>query len=248
MTSSDILLGPRAKVKRAIHHINDLSKSVGPAPQRSSDLFVSDDQSQIGSQRFRARIPIEWSLIIGDCVHNLRSALDHLIYQAVLINDAVPDHETGFPIFSKSDSLPTGPIRKIQGASEDVRNIINRLNPCKGGNDNLCLLHDLDIAEKHKTLTVIWAEIGDSIKLYRIAEGIMLELASADIGGLVLGPDDDIVMSDFVSAGAQHNYIEASVQIIFGEGPAKGQAVIPTLLKLVQVTDDVIEIFGREVF
>ena len=63
----------------------------------------------------------------------------------------------------------------------------------------------------------------------------------------VLRPKEDVEIFG-TSDTTPNKYIEASVQIIFGKGPAKDQAVVPTLFKLVQVTDDVIEIFGREVF
>src|ERR1039458_556639 len=40
----------------------------------------------------------DWTLIIGDCVHNLRSALDHLVY-------AIAMHESGQNPPPKEDRL-----------------------------------------------------------------------------------------------------------------------------------------------
>lgn len=246
MTDSIALHDPRAKIKRAIYHINDLCNRVGPIDKTSSDLFVSDTDPETGGQTFSARIPVEWSLIIGDCVHNLRAALDHLICQAVLLNDLTPDHKTGFPIFSRSDSLPPGSIRKVKGTSQKVRDIIDRLNPCKRGHTDLCLLHDLDIEDKHRALAVIWATTEERASLWKVVEGIHTMLDSGDFPA-VLRPEDDVLIFGDPDT-APNKYIEAPVQIIFGEGPAKGQAVVPTLFKLVQVVDDIIDIFGREVF
>jgi hypothetical protein len=52
--------------------------------------------------KVREEPPPEWSPIIGDIIHNWRSALDHLAYQLVIRNGETPDHRTQFPIFSKS--------------------------------------------------------------------------------------------------------------------------------------------------
>jgi hypothetical protein len=51
--------------------------------------------------RIRDAPPIKWSIIIGEIVHNLRSALDHLAWQLVKANGEKPDRNTGFPIFSE---------------------------------------------------------------------------------------------------------------------------------------------------
>src|SRR6266700_3504563 len=54
----------------------------------------------------------ESALIIGDALHNLRSALDHIYYQVVLACDGKPSKWTSFPIMDSREELKG----KINGA------------------------------------------------------------------------------------------------------------------------------------
>lgn len=44
--------------------------------------------------------PPDWSVIVGELVHDLRSALDHLVWQLVLANGETPRETSQFPIYS----------------------------------------------------------------------------------------------------------------------------------------------------
>ena len=66
--------------------------------------------------------PAELSLLIGDCVYNFRSSLDHLAWGLVRQNGQTPTNRTEFPIFlhqaeyakSKRDGKPargSGPLK-----------------------------------------------------------------------------------------------------------------------------------------
>ena len=44
------------------------------------------------------RADVEWSLILGDLLHNLRSALDHLAWQLVVDGGGTPSQDTNFPV------------------------------------------------------------------------------------------------------------------------------------------------------
>ncbi len=48
--------------------------------------------------RISQPIPHHLSLVIGDIVHNLRSAFDHLAYQAVIAGGDTPTTNTEFPV------------------------------------------------------------------------------------------------------------------------------------------------------
>jgi hypothetical protein len=96
--------------------------------------------------KVREQPPPEWSPIVGDIVHNWRSALDHLAYQLVIRNGNTPSSRTQFPIFSKSpfDASLYSKTKDAKNALErwngqvsgmhpsDVA-VIERLQPYKGG-------------------------------------------------------------------------------------------------------------------
>jgi hypothetical protein len=102
MTADERLAPIRVKVERAKEHIRDLEAEVSS--------FLSTNPYMVGTKRdpqtrrliyylVSVRNPSpRISAIIGDVIHNLRSALDHLAYQLVLAGGARPSTQTYFPI------------------------------------------------------------------------------------------------------------------------------------------------------
>lgn len=105
-----------------------------------------------------------WSLIAGDCVHNLRSALDSLVY-------AIAVHETGlnppaderalqFPVASCPNDFKKQKNR-IRSLSPIVQSEIEKAQPYNVSHPEfppaLELLGTLDIIDKHKMLNVVAA-------------------------------------------------------------------------------------------
>lgn len=72
----------------------------------------------------RERPPREWSLLFGDFIHNLRSALDHLAIALVLHNKpSANTRRTAFPIFSRDPSRPNAAAVDKQGWRNRVKNM-----------------------------------------------------------------------------------------------------------------------------
>jgi hypothetical protein len=103
-----------------------------------------------------AKIPLRLSLLTGDIVHNLRSALDHALYQLVLRDGGKPTTKTQWPVFTetpagRSLSRYNAQLKGIK--DEDVRRMIDWFQPYQPHrnriHENLTLIHDLDIIDKH---------------------------------------------------------------------------------------------------
>ena len=106
------------KVKRAKQHIADLDRRIhlfftGPP---NPYPIVKETDSETGDLVFKlgkcVPIPEDFPLIIGDALQNLRTALDHLVWQLILSNGGTPKTTSGFPIMEsaekyKSVLLPT---------------------------------------------------------------------------------------------------------------------------------------------
>jgi len=109
------------------------------------------------------------SVLIGDALHNMRSALDHLAY--ALTNAYTPSltDEIGsrseFPIFGDEDrkgrlgkgvTLFQSSLAKIQGWDPAAKAVVEGLQPYKRGNDfredPLWALQELDRIGKHRLL------------------------------------------------------------------------------------------------
>jgi hypothetical protein len=108
----------------------------------------------------RAQPPIGWSVLIGDIVHNARSALDHLAYALVNKNGGTPDEHTYFPISDQPTGFGAKIRKSLHGASKESKDVIRALEPWQGGDDILWRLHRLDIFDKHQLLVPVGAAHG----------------------------------------------------------------------------------------
>ncbi len=114
-----------------------------------------------------ARLPAGVPLMIGDVVHNLRSALDLMMYEMVALTGTPPSDNLYFPFRSTAKRLEEA-VRdpEVQRLGPSVINlIVNEIKPypeSAGGNGRLYALHQLDIMDKHKLLipaiTMVWAK------------------------------------------------------------------------------------------
>ena len=77
-------------------------------------------------------VPIEWSVRIGEILYNLRSALDHLVWQLVLANGQAPGHDNAYPIVDNEAKWPNA-TRKLRGVGQSVKKRIYSLQPFTGG-------------------------------------------------------------------------------------------------------------------
>jgi hypothetical protein len=71
------LRSARVKIDRAQKHLADLDAAIKAFESREPYACVMNRDSQSGHEIYRfcerGAILIEWSAIVGDCVHNLRS-------------------------------------------------------------------------------------------------------------------------------------------------------------------------------
>lgn len=66
--------------------------------------------------------------------HNLRSALDHMVWDLVLLNGGTPDSNTEFPIYwdGAKYSLKGQDSRKLSGVSPQAADLIEQSRPFHG--------------------------------------------------------------------------------------------------------------------
>ncbi|AZT82601.1 hypothetical protein EHN06_03050 [Marinobacter sp. NP-4(2019)] len=96
------------------------------------------------------------AIIIGDLVHNLRSSLDHTYWDCTeqFAKSDGEKRNIQFPITSTERALKESVIPGLPSrVSESFALALEELQPYRdGGNRNLCLIHDLDVMDKHKLL------------------------------------------------------------------------------------------------
>src|ERR1051325_6580519 len=97
------LFGPRLKIQRAGEQFKDLRAAIKAflkgKPydiERQVDLDAKMIRYVV---RIRKSVPPMWSAIVGEVIHDFRSALDYLVWQLVI-------HETGAPPTSNKTQYP----------------------------------------------------------------------------------------------------------------------------------------------
>jgi len=155
----------KLKLERARSHINALATEVSSLSLNSPCRFViendCDPSFKVVKLRRTRSLPENISLIFGDSVHNLRSALDHLAYELVTIETSKTREVLGenllkdimFPIAKDSKDLEKKiRSRQMQRAGEPVVKALRELRPYPKGNDGIITLNYLDIRDKHRLI------------------------------------------------------------------------------------------------
>jgi len=171
------------KLGRARKHFEELKVEIGK--WLAGDHYtVRSEREADGRTLFLATAeqppPNPISLLIGDCLHNLRSSLDLLAY-ALAVSYTVPlpleiAESSEFPIFGDEDRhgnpgmgaaafkrvdgkgapVPGSGLFKIRGIDPKAQAIIEGLQPYHRGNafraHPLWTLHELDNVNKHRLL------------------------------------------------------------------------------------------------
>ena len=152
-------------------------------------------------------VPIEWSITLGEILFNLRSSLDHLVWQLVLDNGQTPGRYNEFPIATDLQKWQETKGRALKGVRKRHEAMIGYLQPYTGGINlpfgvsMLRVLDSLSNIEKHRhlILTVIVSKgiepldsqldssstrppLRGSFNIGRIERGkVLLELNNADM-------------------------------------------------------------------
>jgi hypothetical protein len=126
------------KIDRANKHVNDLESYVREfaATDHYTILIEHDPNGGCDTLKLKSTqtIPDEFLLVLGDALHNLRSALDYAMHAA----STIWDEHTKFPIRDTRDAL----IAAINGGlkqkapREVIDIIVDVIQPYKGGSGN----------------------------------------------------------------------------------------------------------------
>jgi hypothetical protein len=240
----DHLSSSRLKVKRAKQHIDDIDSAVTGFLNSDFYAISVDKNVETGSNHLCIDIkptPFPFygaALIIGDALHNLRSALDILYYGFV----SGPTNWTRFPIFDTRETLVNAidsALEKKQITSTVYDLILDGIKPYAAGNHSLWGLHDMNIRDKHQLLIPL-------LKLFRF-DGIRLE----DDKGYLIPQKRPYIMdeSSRIRLLPNRNFTvqdkgHASAAVLFDFGTAfENKAVVPTLEGIANEVERTIEAF-----
>ncbi len=153
--------------------------------------------------------PARWSVVIGEILHDLRSALDHAVTVLTVSESGRELRGTEFPIFvdqslysartATGDEFSRRSGRyKIRGVHAHTKGLIRRVQPfgakpgAGGEFGSLRVLHDLNVVDKHRKLHLV--ALGTAASelrwvrdvTFKSFPGMTLHLASAVADGTPL--------------------------------------------------------------
>lgn len=132
------LEGCLAKIARAEGHPIELGIRVRQYIDTQPFRILGEYQSATNEYIIRAEavpdygpVPSDLVLIAGEVAHQLRSALDHLVWDLVVQNTGAPPPGTdsGYPIFLTADGYNRRAPQKIRGVSPSAANRIFAAQP-----------------------------------------------------------------------------------------------------------------------
>jgi len=255
------------KLRRVEHHANVLQNALDKFLGNNPYAIICERDPKVDEYilctKVREEPPPEGSPIVGDIVHNWRSALDHLAYQLVIRNGKTPSIRTQFPIFSKSpfdtslyfktkdakDALARW-NRQVDGMHPNDVEVIKKLQPYNAGQGAdthpLFALSQLSNWDKHREYQLTGQTLqGTAFKVREWRNCEWWTLYERPIGTF----EDGTVVARYAFTATGPNpkldvQIKVFFDIAFGKGsPLEGLGVKRTLLSIGPYVSDVIEEF-----
>ena len=100
----------------------------------------------------------EYAVAVGEIAYNLRSSLDHLVWQLVIGNGGVPDDKTGFPVVRRESDYQARAKSMLRGLTDGECQTIEGCQPFRHDSNiglHLRMLHTICNIDKHRHLNVV---------------------------------------------------------------------------------------------
>jgi hypothetical protein len=235
------LAGVRAKLRRAKEHKGTLKTEFDIWAKQQADAHVfhirRDGSWYIAMTESLKQPDIRFAVIAGDIVHNLRSALDHLVWQLVLRDGHEPSRWNEFPM-CKSEELFFKKVKFRKSKPEvgvlygitvdgDAWTIIEKAQPYvrpPNTESLIGVIGRLSIWDKHRTLYIQRTFVEDIRgAIGWNPEAILLEerISTSDLS---FEKPTEVVRYRFADQPSPNVHVKGDLPIIptFGEGEIKG--------------------------
>jgi hypothetical protein len=193
----------RSRLKRAESHSELAAKQWNNLPKDDLDVSLTIDPDGNGRIRVARNNPIpreEISLLLGESLYQLRSALDACIYQASIYssgkNPPLDENKLEFPICNARDEFPKLAKRRLFALPQNVQDRIEQMQPyntpplpaedmVRNINRGLGILNDLARKDRHRTLHVIGTWVIDLQPEFHLPAGVKLTSLTRMMGGFL---------------------------------------------------------------
>ncbi len=164
------LEGPRAKIDRAREHAQALDTEsqafIRSNPYRTTYGTDPNNGDHIWRVEVMRAPPMRLSILVGDVVHNLRSCLDHLVWQLSLTTTPAPYERAEFPIYSvkfdpkRNECFDKRGREKLRDVPILAQKIIESVQPYHMDARriwpylHLALIHEISNTDKHRIVLI----------------------------------------------------------------------------------------------
>lgn len=156
-------MGVKEKLRRAHMHRKDFQRRVERFNDTHAYSSFPEDHPETGQRLWRVdlrkRPPVvAWSALVGDCLFNFRSALDHLALDLAIAHKGLPlppsvEENSEFPIFWNKPPSKAALDKRIGAIHPEARHLIEEMQPYgRKGRAPLKYLDGLHNLDKHRTL------------------------------------------------------------------------------------------------
>ena len=182
------LAGVNAKISRAQQCLQALDADIEAfcEYERRKHVFAMEQRLQPVLHSRETEPLVDYAVRVGEIAYNLRSALDHLVWQLVIDNGEDPTRQNQFPIFFEEGQYSERAKDMLKGVKEDRSEMIHRLQPFQENSvagAHLWMLNSICNIDKHRYLTVVDLH---SFVGARMKERVDPDLAGGMTGGLAL--------------------------------------------------------------
>ena len=152
--------GIQAKLERAQESLEGLSSRIAfHCANEKVRLETATQQATDPDAGYEEPETIyEYSIAVGEIAYNLRSALDHLIWQLVSANGECPNHRHEFPIFFDATRYHKSVENRLRGLDDRQRGMIESFQPFQDNRSvgpHLWMLYWICNIDKHRHLNVV---------------------------------------------------------------------------------------------
>lgn len=247
------------KIFRAFEHLKELEAETARYYQTKPGRVVRQKEGSpneyIGRIVTDGPIPARIPLIVGDCLQNLRSSLDYLIWELVFAANNTPSQKNMFPICSTPEFFDEQLRRgRLSGVSVDAIAEIKRLQPYHIGQNAsrsvITVIDDLCNVNKHRRilLTHLQGGMAPPDFITKEEDGItwgLVDLAAMHQSDAKIGPYP-------IVDGPQGRGLQMDMQphiiafIAFNEGATQNMHVCVVLTRMIEyVKDTIFPLFER---
>jgi hypothetical protein len=151
-------MSAETKISRAKKHFHELDTEISSfwatTPFEMTKVELENNDVSYRVIVHREPPAKDLASIVGDIVHNLRSALDLRVCELVVANGGTINPRHSFPIFDSQAKFNTSVNSRLSGIHASYAAKIAALKPYLPDSPLIWEIHELDILDKHRQLLI----------------------------------------------------------------------------------------------